>query len=381
MQGDHRGLRATGRAAAGVALREDDGSLRCFTPRALARLQAFPDTYALPRVWSTAVMQIGNACPPLLAERFTPAHSRPHWRERRPPRRLERVITHSDRHSSGAMSFRARSIPRTPPAPSGASIRVLKVGLERLTLYAPTEVVFGTEKFTWWIAPEESLERHQVSDGFWEANAATFATLAESLFIGTTFPLHKLPKKNFWERERRARVKMNAVMMMLYFQRKLKERASQVARSVLTAIGTSTVLASAGYSPEPWCLTKHQYHTAFMVPIHLWKCKIWHIVNKIFSGGGGLVYPNPFKVKELGSNAQKRLEELGEDVFSSEVENLKDESDLLCTESIDFQRPIVKKRLRDTPMGDLRDDFYTIDESEILLGEKDEFALRTGGGT
>ena len=73
MQDDHRGLSGPRPSGGGVALREDDGSLRCFTPRELARLQAFPDTYALPRVWSTAVMQIGNACPPLLAERFARA--------------------------------------------------------------------------------------------------------------------------------------------------------------------------------------------------------------------------------------------------------------------------------------------------------------------
>ena len=48
----------------------DNGSIRYYTPRELARLQAFPDQFVLPSVWSTAVRQIGNAAPPLLIRAF-----------------------------------------------------------------------------------------------------------------------------------------------------------------------------------------------------------------------------------------------------------------------------------------------------------------------
>lgn len=44
----------------------DDGSVRYFTARELARLQGFPDDYALPAVWTHAVKQLGNAAPPPL---------------------------------------------------------------------------------------------------------------------------------------------------------------------------------------------------------------------------------------------------------------------------------------------------------------------------
>jgi DNA (cytosine-5)-methyltransferase 1 len=48
----------------------DDGTLRYLTPREQARVQTFPDSYALPSTWSHAVKQLGNACPPLLVEKF-----------------------------------------------------------------------------------------------------------------------------------------------------------------------------------------------------------------------------------------------------------------------------------------------------------------------
>lgn len=47
-------------------VRFDDGSLRYFTLRELARLQGFPDDYVLPDVWTHAVKQLGNAAPPPL---------------------------------------------------------------------------------------------------------------------------------------------------------------------------------------------------------------------------------------------------------------------------------------------------------------------------
>jgi site-specific DNA-cytosine methylase len=40
------------------------------TPRALARFQAFPDTYALPDGAALACRVIGNAVPPLLMQRI-----------------------------------------------------------------------------------------------------------------------------------------------------------------------------------------------------------------------------------------------------------------------------------------------------------------------
>jgi DNA (cytosine-5)-methyltransferase 1 len=44
----------------------DDGTVRYFTVRELARLQGFPDEYALSPVWTHAVKQLGNAAPPPL---------------------------------------------------------------------------------------------------------------------------------------------------------------------------------------------------------------------------------------------------------------------------------------------------------------------------
>ena len=46
----------------------EDGTLRYFTVREMARLQGFPDDYEIDPVWSHAVKELGNACPPPLAE-------------------------------------------------------------------------------------------------------------------------------------------------------------------------------------------------------------------------------------------------------------------------------------------------------------------------
>ncbi|MGB3469302.1 MAG: DNA cytosine methyltransferase [Erythrobacter sp.] len=46
-----------------------DGSVRYFTVRESARLQAFPDSYRIEGVWSEAMRQLGNAVPVTLAER------------------------------------------------------------------------------------------------------------------------------------------------------------------------------------------------------------------------------------------------------------------------------------------------------------------------
>jgi site-specific DNA-cytosine methylase len=45
---------------------QNTGQLRQFTVRELARLQGFPDHYSFDPVWSKAVREIGNACPPPL---------------------------------------------------------------------------------------------------------------------------------------------------------------------------------------------------------------------------------------------------------------------------------------------------------------------------
>ena len=45
-----------------------DGSVRYFTVREMARLQSFPDTYVFDPVWSHAVKEIGNACPPAMVQ-------------------------------------------------------------------------------------------------------------------------------------------------------------------------------------------------------------------------------------------------------------------------------------------------------------------------
>ncbi|WP_312366116.1 DNA cytosine methyltransferase [Ensifer sp.] len=49
-------------------LRRADGSVRYFTIRESARLQAFPDNYALHGAWSEAMRQLGNAVPVTLSE-------------------------------------------------------------------------------------------------------------------------------------------------------------------------------------------------------------------------------------------------------------------------------------------------------------------------
>jgi len=47
-----------------------DGSVRYFTVRESARLQAFPDTYAFHGAWSEAMRQLGNAVPVTLAQQM-----------------------------------------------------------------------------------------------------------------------------------------------------------------------------------------------------------------------------------------------------------------------------------------------------------------------
>ena len=49
-------------------LKLDDGTIRYFTIREMARIQGFPDTYTFDPVWSHAVNELGNACPPQMIE-------------------------------------------------------------------------------------------------------------------------------------------------------------------------------------------------------------------------------------------------------------------------------------------------------------------------
>jgi len=59
-----------GPGGARYILREDDGRLRRYTSREVARLQGFGDDYQLQRYWMHAIYQLGNACPPPMAEAF-----------------------------------------------------------------------------------------------------------------------------------------------------------------------------------------------------------------------------------------------------------------------------------------------------------------------
>lgn len=54
-------------------LQMDDGTLRYFTLRELARLQGFPDEHKLDTVWTHACKQLGNAAPPPLVFAFASA--------------------------------------------------------------------------------------------------------------------------------------------------------------------------------------------------------------------------------------------------------------------------------------------------------------------
>ena len=54
----------------------DDGSVRYYTPREMARLMTLPDDYILPHVWSVCVRQLGNACPVELVRRFASGFTR-----------------------------------------------------------------------------------------------------------------------------------------------------------------------------------------------------------------------------------------------------------------------------------------------------------------
>jgi len=47
-----------------------DGSVRYFSVRESARLQAFPDTYELHGAWGEAMRQLGNAVPVTLAQQM-----------------------------------------------------------------------------------------------------------------------------------------------------------------------------------------------------------------------------------------------------------------------------------------------------------------------
>ena len=46
----------------------DDGTIRHFTIRELARLQGFPGDYQFDPTFSKATEQLGNACPPIMTQ-------------------------------------------------------------------------------------------------------------------------------------------------------------------------------------------------------------------------------------------------------------------------------------------------------------------------
>jgi DNA (cytosine-5)-methyltransferase 1 len=69
-------------------LRKADGSVRYFTIRESARLQAFPDNYALHGAWSEAMRQLGNAVPVTLGE-IIATSIRAHLCESTPTQRIE----------------------------------------------------------------------------------------------------------------------------------------------------------------------------------------------------------------------------------------------------------------------------------------------------
>ena len=64
-----RTLRSGGNGPGGGSntLRCADGSIRYFTIREMARIQGFPDDFQFDPVWSHAMGELGNACPPPLA--------------------------------------------------------------------------------------------------------------------------------------------------------------------------------------------------------------------------------------------------------------------------------------------------------------------------
>lgn len=51
-------------------MRFPDGSVRYYSVREAARIQTFPDRWALHGAWGEAMRQLGNAVPVILAERI-----------------------------------------------------------------------------------------------------------------------------------------------------------------------------------------------------------------------------------------------------------------------------------------------------------------------
>lgn len=48
----------------------EEGAVRYFTGREMARLQSFPDSFKLPLTWAHVNRQLSNACPVVLARVF-----------------------------------------------------------------------------------------------------------------------------------------------------------------------------------------------------------------------------------------------------------------------------------------------------------------------